>query len=176
MLVIWCFLWAASVDRVRTPCRTSFMLSVFDWHIRWRWISKDVSLDCFHFPKRFYSLLTWKCVTDCQEGFFFFTWVAEPNVCFLQTLNAEPIQIVVTHSLVFSPKLLTLFHPTSYLTTPCSYWEQVLFYFGFFEIIYSNLFLCTFAQCYCIDCYLSVYSPFSSHCWCAFSCVFDACV
>lgn len=25
-------------------------------------------------------------------------------------------------------------------------------------------------------CYLSVYSPFSSHCWRAFGCVFDACV
>lgn len=25
-------------------------------------------------------------------------------------------------------------------------------------------------------CSLSVYSPFSSHCWCAFGCVFDACV
>lgn len=51
-----------------------------------------------------------------------------------------------------------------------------LILFGFFEIIYSNLFLCIFAQCYCIDCYLSVCSLFSSHCWCAFSCVFDACV
>lgn len=60
--------------------------------------------------------------TQCQHGsvlqivsflfcfvlfFSFTTGVAEPKVCFLQTLNAEPIQIVVTHSLIFSPKLRT---------------------------------------------------------------------
>ena len=45
---------AAFVDGVRTPCRTSFMLSVFDWDIRQRWKGKDVSLDCFHFPKHFF--------------------------------------------------------------------------------------------------------------------------
>lgn len=75
----------------------------------------------------------------CYREFFSVTTNAEPKVCFLQTLNAEPIQIDVTHSLVSSPKL----RPPSPkpLTTPCPYREQVSFcFFAFFQIIYSNLF------------------------------------
>lgn len=78
--------------------------------------------------------------------------VAAPKVCFLQTLNAEPIQIVVTNSLIFTPKA---WHPLFRLTTPCPYNENKWVW-----IIYSNLFSVYFAHCYCIDATLSVYSPF----------------
>lgn len=153
---------------------TSFMLSVFDWCSRWRSTSKDVSL-VFPFSKAFFYS-TWKCVTDCQEGFFFL-YMSRWTKC-LFPANTERwansdscdtlagLQSKASGSL--SPNIL--FNYSLTLT------RTIFILFGFFEIIYSNLFLCIFAQCYCIDCYLSVYSPFSSHCWCAFSCVLDASV
>lgn len=72
-------------------------------------------------------------------NFFFATRLAEPKVCFLQTVNAEPIPIVVTPSLVFSPKL----HPLSSNVTinySLSLLRTSFILFGFLLIIYSNLF------------------------------------
>lgn len=115
------------------------------------------------------------CYRFCYSLFCSVTaWVAEPKVSFLQTLNAEPIQIVVTHSLVLSPKL----HPLSSAVTfnySLSSSRSSFSLFGFFSIIYTYLF-CVYLLSATVQMLSQCVQSFSSHCWCAFSCAFDACV
>lgn len=59
---------------------------------------------------------------------------------------------------------------------PPPYWEQDSFSFCSFSVIYSNLFPCIFAPCYCIDVTSVCTAPFPLLVDARWGCVFGACV
>jgi len=110
-----------------------------------------------------------------MEVFLFsVTTNAEPKVCF--PANTERWAIGELRSP--SPKLRPPLSPRKRHVElhPPPYWEQDSFSFCSFSVIYSNLFPCIFAPCYCIDATSVCTAPFPLLVDARWGCVFGACV